>query len=345
MHSARPFDLADAFDFTDKSVLVTGGTGSFGRRLIKTLLETTAARRVIVFSRCEQRQFAMAQEADYRGRPNLRFFIGDVRDRSRLEMAAREVNVIVHAAAMKHVTIAEYNPMECVKTNVTGAENVVHAAIQNEVEKVVALSTDKACNPINLYGATKLASDKIFTAANNLSGSSGTRFCVVRYGNVIGSRGSVLPLFRQLVADGASALPITDQRMTRFWITLDHGVAFVLSCLAATRGGEIFVPKIPSVRVVDLAAALAPDLPTEIVGIRPGEKLHEAMISVDDARQAVDLGDRYVVEPTIALWNRTSFREAGAAPVPDGFTYTSDTNSWWLSCEEIGAMVTETAGA
>jgi UDP-N-acetylglucosamine 4,6-dehydratase/5-epimerase len=328
----------ETFNLKGKSILVTGGTGSFGREFVARLLATSEARRVIVFSRDEQKQFQMSNEAAFRGHDNIRFFIGDVRDRTRLEMATRDVDYIVHAAAMKHVAIAEYNPVECVHTNVTGAENIVHAAIQNKVRRVIALSTDKACNPINLYGASKLASDKIFVAANNMSGSAGTRFSVVRYGNVMGSRGSVLPLFQELVAQGVTALPITDERMTRFWITLDQGVEFVLSCFDIMRGGEIFVPKIPSMRVVDLARALAPDLPHDVVGVRPGEKLHEAMVSTDDARLTVDLGDRYVIEPALAWWDRMTYVATGASRVADDFSYTSDKNERWLSAEEMLKM-------
>ena len=260
------------------TILVTGGSGSFGRRFTETILRDHAPKKIIIYSRDEFKQFTMAQEVSG---PKVRYFIGDVRDQARLEMAMREVDIVVHAAALKHVPIAEYNPMECVRTNIMGAENVVSAALTCGVKRVVALSTDKAANPINLYGATKLVSDKTFVAANNLAGSRATRFAVVRYGNVVGSRGSVVPFFRQRLAEGADYLPITDARMTRFWITLDQGVRFVLSCLDMMHGGEVFVPKIPSMRITDLAEALAPSLPTKVVGIRPGEKLHEVMISED----------------------------------------------------------------
>ncbi len=260
----------------------------------------------------------------------LRFFIGDVRDTSRLELAMRDVDIVVHAAALKIVPAAEYNPFECILTNVHGAENVVKAALRTHVRNVVALSTDKAANPINLYGASKLGADKIMIAANNLSGEGGARFSVVRYGNVIGSRGSVLPLFEDLVRNGAKALPITDPRMTRFWITLEQGIGFVLSCLAMMRGGEIFVPKIPSMRMVDLARTVAPNLPHEIVGIRPGEKLHEVMITEDDARMTVELDDRYVICPGLQDWSRDHLDRLGARPVAEGFRYSSDQNAEWL---------------
>lgn len=317
-----------------KSILVTGGTGSFGRAFVDTILARYKPRRLIVFSRDESKQFEMANDFGYAaGRGNnlpLRFFIGDVRDRDRLEMAMHDVDIVVHAAALKHVTAAEYNPMECIKTNVHGAENLVSAALATGVKQVVALSTDKAVNPVNLYGASKLAADKIFVAANNLSGNRPTRFSVVRYGNVLGSRGSVLPYFRDLIEKGAKALPITDPRMTRFWITLKDGVDFVLSSLAMMQGGEIFVPKIASMKIVDLARALAPDMPTEIVGIRPGEKLHEILLTSDEARTALELADRYVVEPSFAFWVRKNYTEAGARPVNEDFQYTSNGNDQWL---------------
>ena len=271
----------------------------------------------------------------------MRYFIGDVRDAARLEMAMREVDIVVHAAALKHVSAAEYNPFECIATNVHGAENVVNAALKNGVPRVIALSTDKAVSPINLYGASKLASDKIFVAANNMSGTKETRFSVVRYGNVIGSRGSVVPLFNKLIAEGADALPITDPRMTRFWITLQQGVDFVLTSLAMMTGGEIFVPKIPSMRVADLAAAMAPGLDQRVIGIRPGEKLHEALITEDDSRSTLELEDRYVIEPAFAYWSRTPYSEAGARPVADGFRYTSDKNPTWLDDAGLEKMIAE----
>lgn len=326
----------------DRSVLVTGGTGSFGRRFVETLLRNGRPRRVIVFSRDEFKQYEMQQALEGEWGQTLRFFIGDVRDRNRLEMAMREVDVCIHAAALKHVPAAEYNPMECINTNVYGAENVVQAALRCGVRTVIALSTDKAANPINLYGASKLASDKIFIAANNLSGSVGTRFSVVRYGNVVGSRGSVIPFFRKLIAEGAETLPITDERMTRFWITLQKGVEFVVSSLALMKGGEIFVPKIPSMRIVDVARTLAPHLPHRHVGIRGGEKLHEVMVTEDDSRQTVELPDRYVIEPAFAFWRHESYVGAGMRRVPDGFRYASDGNDDWLTPEQLVRLL-ETA--
>jgi UDP-N-acetylglucosamine 4,6-dehydratase len=268
----------------------------------------------------------------------MRFFLGDVRDRERLILALRGVDIVIHAAALKQVPAAEYNPSECIHTNIMGAENVVRACLANGVSKVVALSTDKACNPINLYGATKLASDKTFVAANNLAGDIGTRFSAVRYGNVVGSRGSVAPFFQRLIAKGATELPITDPRMTRFWITLNQGVDFVLSSLGVMQGGEIFVPKIPSMKMTDLAAAMAPGLGVKIVGIRPGEKLHEMMISADDARSTVDLGDRYAIEPAFAEYTRQGHEGAALA---EGFSYASDTNDEWLSGEGLLALLDE----
>ncbi|WP_173012718.1 UDP-N-acetylglucosamine 4,6-dehydratase (inverting) [Niveispirillum sp. SYP-B3756] len=326
--------------FKGAAIMITGGTGSFGRRFARYLLTQAQPRRLVIFSRDEFKQYEMQQQfADLDNRDVLRFFIGDVRDQQRLDMAMREIDYVIHAAALKHVPTAEYNPLECIRTNINGAENVVHAAIYNKVKRVVALSTDKAASPINLYGASKLASDKIFVASNNLSGSVGTRFCAVRYGNVVGSRGSVVPFFRKLVEEGATHLPITDERMTRFWITLDKGVAFVASCFGMMQGGEIFVPKIPSMRIVDLARTMAPTLPHKVVGIRPGEKLHEIMITEDDARQTVELLDRYVIEPSFNWWDRAPYTKQGAVPVPDGFSYRSDTNPEWLTPETLRPLL------
>lgn len=328
--------------FDGLSVLVTGGTGSFGSRFVDTLLKRTRTRRIVVFSRDEFKQYEMQQRLGTSVADNrLRFFIGDVRDRERLELAMREVDVCVHAAALKHVPAAEYNPIECIHTNVYGAENVVRAALNSGVKKVIALSTDKAASPINLYGASKLASDKIFIAANNLSGSLGTRFSVVRYGNVVGSRGSVIPLFRRLAAEGVPSLPITDPRMTRFWITLQQGVDFVVSCAAIMQGGEIFVPKIPSMRMTDMARALAPGLPTHVVGIRPGEKLHEVMITEDDARQTYEMSDRYIIEPAFAFWTHEPYRKLGVKAVPESFRYASDTNTDWLDAAALIRLLDE----
>jgi UDP-N-acetylglucosamine 4,6-dehydratase/5-epimerase len=337
-----PDDMRQAMrQFDDKSVLVTGGSGSFGRRFLETLLRHSHARRLIVFSRDEYKQYEMQQQLAGLGPERLRFFIGDVRDPDRLDMATRDVDCIIHAAALKQVPAAEYNPFECIRTNVSGAENVVRAAIRNGVSRVIALSTDKAANPINLYGATKLASDKIFVAANNLVGRTETRFAVVRYGNVVGSRGSVIPLFRKLIAEGADSLPLTDARMTRFWITLQQGVNFVVSSLAMMRGGEIFVPKIPSMRMTDLARAMAPDLPTRVVGIRPGEKLHEVMVTEDDSRQTLELADRYVIEPAFAWWQRDRYLSSGAMPVREGFRFASDTNDDWLDAERLERLIAD----
>ncbi|MEL7028938.1 MAG: UDP-N-acetylglucosamine 4,6-dehydratase (inverting), partial [Pseudomonadota bacterium] len=287
-------------------------------------------------------QYEMAQRFSTEEHPYMRYFIGDVRERDRLEMALRGVDYVIHAAALKHVPIAEYNPFECIRTNVLGAENVVQAAIRCGVKRVVALSTDKAANPINLYGASKLASDKIFVAANNLSGAQDTRFSVVRYGNVVGSRGSVIPFFRKLIEDGADSLPITDPRMTRFWITLPQGVEFVLSSLAMMRGGEIFVPKIPSMSVVELANSMAPNLPHRVVGIRPGEKLHEVMVPEDDGRAAVELADRYVILPSLLAESaRDAYLADGAAPTPDEFCYASHTNPERLDARALQNLLTE----
>ncbi len=315
---------------SDKAILVTGGTGSFGRKLVETLLTQYKPRRLVVFSRDELKQYEMQQDFGPERYSAMRYFIGDVRDRDRLTMAMSDIDIVIHAAALKQVPVAEYNPMECLRTNVWGAENVMRAALDNGVEKVIALSTDKAANPINLYGASKLASDKIFVAANNISGKAGTRFAVVRYGNVVGSRGSVVPFFQKLVAQGAKEIPITDERMTRFWITLQQGVDFVLSSLEMMHGGEIFVPRIPSMKVVDVARALAPKLPHKIVGIRPGEKLHEIMVTADDGRATIELKDRYIIEPAFAFWNRESYKNGGATPVGEEFFYSSDTNKEWL---------------
>jgi UDP-N-acetylglucosamine 4,6-dehydratase len=323
-------------------ILVTGGTGSFGRRFIEMVLSRWSPRKLIVFSRDELKQYDMQVDLAEQFPPEklacMRFFLGDVRDRERMTLAFRGVDIVIHAAALKQVPAAEYNPSECVHTNVLGAENVVWASLYNRVKQVVALSTDKACNPINLYGATKLASDKTFVAANNLSGDIGTRFAVVRYGNVVGSRGSVAPLFQRLIAKGATELPITDPRMTRFWITLNQGVDFVLSSLTLMRGGEIFVPKIPSMKMTDLAAAMAPDAAIKVIGIRPGEKLHEMMISQDDARNTVDLGDRYAIQPAFVEYAR---RPQKGQALDEGFSYSSDTNDEWLRGGELLAMLSQ----
>jgi UDP-N-acetylglucosamine 4,6-dehydratase len=335
----RNFDHADPADICDlngKDVMVIGGTGSFGRAFIATVLERCKPQRLIVYSRDELKQYEMQQK--WNG-PEMRYFIGDVRDTDRVEMAMRGVDYVIHAAALKQVPAAEYNPFECIKTNVHGAENVVRAALRTGVKRVVALSTDKAANPINLYGASKLASDKIFVAGNSMSGKGGSRFAVVRYGNVVGSRGSVIPFFNKLIAQGAKNLPITDVRMTRFVITLKQGVDMVLSSLGMMQGGELFVPKIPSVRMTDVAEAMLPGCETRIVGIRPGEKLHEVMITDDDSRATLELPDRFVIEPTVEFWNRPSYTNRGATPVPEMYRYASDSNTEWLGVEQIRALL------
>lgn len=323
--------------FDGKSILITGGTGSFGRRIVKILLEQHSPKRVVVFSRDELKQFEMRQDfnADC-----MRYFLGDVRDEKRLTQAMARVDIVIHAAAMKQVPAAEYNPMECIKTNIHGAENVINAALHNDVEKVIALSTDKAANPINLYGSTKLASDKLFVAANNIAGGHKTRFSVVRYGNVVGSRGSIVPLFRKMIDEGAKFLPITHEEMTRFWITLQQGVDFVLKNFSRMHGGEIFIPKIPSLKIVDLAEAMAPDLPIEVVGIRPGEKLHETMCPVDDSHITLEFKDHFVIKPTIMFsetdidFSKNKLGESGKA-VEIGFEYNSKNNPVFLNIDEI----------
>ena len=312
-------------DLNDRTILVTGGTGSFGRAFFKTVLDRYKPKKTIIFSRDELKQSEMMASFHDKKFPSVRFFIGDIRDCERLEMAFRDVDYVIHAAALKQIPAAEYNPMECIKTNVIGAENVVQAALRSGVKKVIALSTDKAANPINLYGASKLASDKIFVAANNLSGQDGAKFSVVRYGNVLGSRGSIVPLFEKLIAEKAESLPITDERMTRFWITVNQGVSFLLSSLAMMKGGEIFIPKIPSMKVVDMAEAMAPGMPRRIVGIRPGEKLHEVMVTQDDARETIDMDDRYIIMPAFQEWD-TRAEYKNAKTMPDDFCYASNTN-------------------
>lgn len=323
--------------FNQKSILVTGGTGSFGKQFVKTILEKFQPRRIVIYSRDELKQFEMQQTFNS---PEMRYFIGDVRDRDRLSQAMRGVDFVVHAAALKQVPAAEYNPTECIRTNIYGAENVIHAAIACNVEKIIALSTDKAASPINLYGATKLASDKLFVAANNMTGGHRTRFSVVRYGNVVGSRGSVVPYFRKLVEEKTPFLPITDSRMTRFWITLQQGVDFVLANFQRMQGGEIFVPKIPSIRIVDLAKSIAPELPMEPVGIRPGEKLHEIMVPSDDSHLTLQFKDHFVIRPSIKFYNEdrdyavNGLGEKGDS-VSEGFEYSSGTNPHFLNMDEI----------
>lgn len=327
--------------FNGKSILITGGTGSFGKKFIKTVLDGYSPKKVIVYSRDELKQYEMAAEFNA---PAMRYFIGDVRDEGRLTKAMDGVDYVVHAAALKHVPIAEYNPMECIKTNINGAENVINAALACGVEKVVALSTDKAANPINLYGATKLASDKLFVAANNIKGDKKTSFSVVRYGNVVGSRGSVVPFFKKLVETGASEIPITDPRMTRFWITLEQGVEFVIKSFERMYGGEIYVPKIPSMRVVDIALAMAPNLPMKVIGIRPGEKLHEVMCPSDDSHRTVEFDDHFVIMPTIKFTDSdvdylsNPLGEHGRA-VAEGFEYSSDKNDIWLGVSDMLKLI------
>ncbi|WP_096016712.1 UDP-N-acetylglucosamine 4,6-dehydratase (inverting) [Campylobacter lanienae] len=327
--------------FNNKNILITGGTGSFGKKYTKILLENYKPNKIIIYSRDELKQYEMAQEFNS---SIMRYFIGDVRDESRLNTAMNGVDFVIHAAAMKHVPIAEYNPMECIKTNIHGAQNVINASIKNRVEKVIALSTDKACNPVNLYGATKLASDKLFIAANNIVGLAPTRFSVVRYGNVVGSRGSVVPLFKKLIENGAKELPITDERMTRFWITLEDGVKFVLKNFERMQGGELFIPKIPSMKITDLAATLAPNLPTKIIGIRPGEKLHEIMISADDALHSLEFSDHYVIMPSIKFYDKQAnfainkLGEKGYS-VGSEFEYRSDNNTQWLDEKSLKDMI------
>jgi UDP-N-acetylglucosamine 4,6-dehydratase/5-epimerase len=344
MLSARDF-RSPRMDLDGKTILITGGTGSFGHHFVQTIIAEHRPKKLIIFSRDELKQYEMAQRFSPAEHPFMRYFIGDVRDEGRLDQAMRGVDIVIHAAALKHVPIAEYNPFECIRTNVFGAENVVRAAIKRGVKHVCALSTDKAANPINLYGASKLASDKIFCAAQHMGGEDGPVFSVVRYGNVVGSRGSVVPFFRKLVEEGADHLPITDERMTRFWITLDQGVNFVLSSLALARGGEIFVPKIPSMSTVDLARTLAPGLPHKVIGIRPGEKLHEVMVPTDDARSTVEIEDRYVILPAHRQAVRDAWMQAGAAPAPDGFAYASDTNPERLDARALQAFLAKSYAA
>ncbi len=332
----HPFDNP-TLDLSGKSILITGGTGSFGRAFFDKIIKTSKPRRVIIFSRDEFKQHEMALQFPTREYPNVRYFIGDVRDAPRLEMAMRRVDYVVHAAALKQVEAAEYNPFECIRTNVIGAENVIRAAIANRVEKVIALSTDKAANPVNLYGASKLASDKIFIAGNYLSGDYRPRFSVVRYGNVIGSRGSVVEVFRRMIEDGRNTLPITDPNMTRFWITLAQASSFVLSSLKMMAGGEIFVPKIPSIKITELAEAMAPGLPTKVIGIRPGEKLSEIMITAEDSRNTFEMEDRYIIGSTLDL-SLPSILERfkdKVSQLETNFEYSSDTNTEWMDADAI----------
>ncbi|OCL92501.1 UDP-N-acetylglucosamine 4,6-dehydratase (inverting) [Arcobacter porcinus] len=326
--------------FNGKNILITGGTGSFGKKYTEVLLEKYKPNKIIIFSRDELKQYEMAQEYNAKC---MRYFIGDVRDNQRLKQATKDVDFIIHAAALKHVPIAEYNPMECIKTNIDGAQNVIEAALENGVKRVIALSTDKAANPVNLYGATKLASDKLFVAANNLVGKNDIKFSVVRYGNVVGSRGSVVPFFQKLIQNGEKELPITDEKMTRFFITLEDGVNFVLKNFERMQGGEIFIPKIPSMKIIDMATALAPNLSHKIIGIRPGEKLHEIMCPADDSHLTLEFDDHYVIKPTIKFsgyvdYSKNLLGEVGK-PVLQGFEYNSGNNKQRLSNEEFLNMV------
>jgi len=316
-----------------KAILITGGTGSFGRKFVRKILEDYNPRKVVVYSRDEYKHYWMQQEFK-KHFPKLRFFLGDVRDKERLYRAFDGIDYVVHAAALKQVPILEYNPIEAVKTNIHGAENIIDAAIDCGVEKVVALSTDKAVNPVNLYGATKMVADKLFVAANVYSGSRKTKFSVVRYGNVAGSRGSVIPFFLKLVKEGAKELPITDPRMTRFWITLEEGVELVLRALQEAEGGEIFISKIPSFKVVDLAKAICPNCNLKVVGIRPGEKLHEILITEEEARTTYEYDDYYVIYPQISWLRKIEPRKDGKK-VPEGFKYSSNTNPWWLTVDKL----------
>jgi UDP-N-acetylglucosamine 4,6-dehydratase len=320
----------------DKNILITGGTGSFGKKATKIILEKYKPRRLIIFSRDELKQFEMAQVFPISQYECMRYFIGDVRDKERLYRAFQGVDFVIHAAALKQVPAAEYNPFEAVKTNILGAQNVINVAIDQGVKKVIALSTDKATNPINLYGATKLCSDKLFIAGNTYVGREQTTFSVVRYGNVVGSRGSVIPFFMKFKEKGY--LPITDPQMTRFWITLKQGVEFVLWCLEHMCGGELFVPKIPSMNIMDLAKTIAPECETKIVGIRPGEKIHELMITRDDARKTLEFDTYYVIQPDFMFWERRCSWNGGQK-VPDDFEYNSGTNPWRLTVDEMEELI------
>lgn len=324
-----------------KSILITGGTGSLGKALTRRIFdEWPDVKRLVIFSRDEQKQFVMAQHYNLKDYPAIRFFIGDVRDRERLVRAMQDIDYVIHAAAMKHVHLAEYNPSECIKTNVGGAENVIYACLETGVEGVVALSTDKACAPINLYGATKLTSDKLFIAANNIRGKNPIRFSVVRYGNVMGSNGSVIPFFIKKKSEGF--LPITDPKMTRFNISLDGGVDMVFHALAQAWGGEIFIPKIPSYKILDVAKAIAPDHEHRVVGIRPGEKIHEEMITPSDSFYTYDMGKYYAILPTVPRWDIEAFKTTfNAQPVPQGFSYNSGTNDEWVSIAELRSFIIE----
>jgi len=319
-----------------KNILITGGTGSFGKKCTEMILKRYKPNRLIIFSRDELKQYEMAQIFSPEKYSCMRYFIGDVRDKDRLYRAFRGVDYVIHAAALKQVPAAEYNPFEAVNTNILGAQNIINASIDQKIKRVIALSTDKSVIPVNIYGATKLCSDKLFVAGNSYVGSDETLFSVVRYGNVFGSRGSVVPFFLKKKAEGV--LPVTDPRMTRFWITLEHGVEFVLKNFERMVGGEVFVPKLPSMNIMDVAKAIAPECEIKIVGIRPGEKLHEVMIPSDEARNTVEYDDYYVIKPQFRYFGRR-FCENGCKPVPQDFEYNSGTNTWWLSTEEFRGMI------
>lgn len=339
-----PKSVGDVNVFNNKVILITGGTGSFGKRFVEHIVAHYQPKKVIIYSRDELKQFEMQQTHAH---PCMRYFIGDVRDKERLKSAMREVDYVIHAAALKQVPAAEYNPNECIKTNIYGAQNVIDAAIETNVSRVIALSTDKAANPVNLYGATKLASDKLFVAANNMSGAKGPRFAVVRYGNVVGSRGSVVPFYRQLIAKGVTSLPVTHVEMTRFWITLDEGVEFVIQNFQRMQGGEIFVPKIPSIRILDLVESISGQRDYEVVGIRPGEKLHEVMVPEEMAHHSLEFADHYVITPAITFFDKTvdykknKLGEIGHA-VSDKFEYHSGTNPHFLSIDELKQLDQDT---
>ena len=327
-----------------KSILITGGTGSFGVKCVETILRDYKPKKLIILSRDELKQYEMSQSFSDVQYPCLRYFIGDVRDKDRIKRACAEVDIIIHAAAMKQITAAEYNPTECIATNVIGAENIISGAIENNVEKVVAISTDKAANPINLYGATKLCSDKLFVAANNLAGKHKTRFSVVRYGNVLGSRGSMIPLFKKLLNEGRIKLPLTHIKMTRFVITLDQGVSFVLGVVKDMYGGEIFIPKIPSVKIIDIIELLAGKENYDLIGIRPGEKLHEVMIPKEESLNCIDFGNHYVIKPMFSWWDDKGFKgNVGkkGKKVSESFEYSSDKNLDWISTNQIRRLISD----
>ena len=330
----------NSLNLNGKAILITGGTGSFGKSFVKKILKLYKLKKLIIFSRDEHKQYEMEKELIAMNYNNYRFFIGDVRDCERMKMAFRGIDIVIHAAALKHVPSAEYNPFECIQTNIIGAQNIVTAAIFSGVEKVIALSTDKASNPLNLYGASKLASDKIFVAANNLSGKGGSIFSVVRYGNVINSRGSLVPLYRELIKNESKFLPVTDKKMTRFWITLDQGVEFVLSNLEIMKGGEIYVPKIPSMKIIDVAKAMAPKIQHKVIGVRPGEKIHEVMITEDDARYTVELEDRFIIFPSkYYKLNKNLKKSVVSYNLTEGFKYSSDKNTNWLDQKDFLKLI------